>query len=371
MKIFISSLINGFESFRAAARAAVETLRHDVIMVEDFGAQSHSPQISCLKGIRDADLVVLILGAGYGTSRNPSGFSPTHEEYLEARGKKPILAFVQNDVTPEEKQAALLSDVQAWQSGLFRSGFDDAKDLQSKIIRAIHEYQLAHVAAPLDVANLTQKAKQLLAQQSRRGSSGAPCLIFSMVSGPIQQVLRPAKLESATLKEALQQHALFGNDRLFDASAGISDGIDDTALFLEQIGGSRIQLDEQGSLLFRQPVDQAKSRERSGFMLAIIEETVHDQLNSVIGYASWVLDHIDNTQRLTHAAVATTIEGSNYLGWRTQAEQDASPHSGHVRMNTGDLQTSICVDLPRTALRFSGQELAEDLMVRLRRQYRN
>jgi hypothetical protein len=55
--------------------------------------------------------------------------SPTHEEYLEARGKKPILAFVQkNGVTREHKQAALVSDVQAWGSGLFRSGFDDAND---------------------------------------------------------------------------------------------------------------------------------------------------------------------------------------------------------------------------------------------------
>ena len=39
MKIFISSLIKGFEPFRAAARAAVKTLRHEAIMAEDFAAQ--------------------------------------------------------------------------------------------------------------------------------------------------------------------------------------------------------------------------------------------------------------------------------------------------------------------------------------------
>jgi hypothetical protein len=371
MKIFVSSLIKGFEPFRAAARAAVKTLRHEAIMAEDFAAQPHSPQISCLRGVREADLVVLILGAGYGAVQNASGLSPTHEEYVEARGKKPILAFVQNGVTPEKKQAALVSDVQAWDSGLFRSGFDDANDLQAQIISAIHEYQLAHATAPLDVGLLEQKSKQLLAQQSRRESSGTPFLKLAMVSGPLQQILRPAKLESAALKETLHQHALFGEDRLFNPAAGVNNGIDDAALFLEQKGGSRIQMDEQGALLFRQPVDQSKSRERSGFMLAIIEETVLEQINKVIGYASWVLDQIDSTQRLTHVGIATTVDGSDYLGWRTQAEQDASPNAGRIHMNTGDSRAPICVNRPRAAIRLSRQELAEDLMVRLRRQYRD
>jgi uncharacterized protein DUF4062 len=370
MKIFISSLIGGFEPFRAAARAAVETLRHEAIMAEDFAAQPNSPQISCLKGVREADLVVLILGARYGTAQSPSGLSPTHEEYLEARGKKPILAFVQNGVTPEKRQTALLSDVQSWEGGVFRSGFDDPDDLKAQIIRAIHEYELAHAAAPLDVNLLEQRSKQLLAQQPRRDSSGTPFLKLAMVGGPMQQILRPAKLESATLKDALHQHALFGEDRLFNPAAGVRDGIDDAALFLEQTGGSRIQLDEQGSLLFRQPVDQPKSRERSGLMLAVIEETVHDQLNRVIGYASWVLDQIDAAQRLTHVGIVTTVDGSDYLGWRTRAEQDASPNAGRIYMNTGDSRTPICVNRLRAAIRLSRQELAEDLMVRLRRQYR-
>ena len=354
---------------RGAARAAIQTLRHEPLMAEDFAAQSDSPQIACLRGVRECDLVVLILGARYGAVQGSSGLSPTHEEYLEAQGKKPILAFVQNGVAREGKQTALLSAVEAWQSGLFRSGFDDVNDLQSKVIRAIHEYQLAHAAAPLDVSLLEQKSIQLLAIRSRREGGGTPLLRLAMVGGPVQQILRPAKLESALLKESLHQHALFGEDRLFDPSAGVADGIDDAALFLEQRGRSRIQLDEQGSLLFRQPVDQTKSRERSGFMLGLIEETVLDQLNRVIGYASWVLDQIDSTQRLMHVGVAAAIDGSDYIGWRTQAEQDASPNAGHI--HTGGLRAPICVNRPRAVIRLGRQEFAEDLMVRLRRQFRD
>jgi hypothetical protein len=46
MKIFISSLISGFEPFREAARSAIANLRHEAVMAEEFGAQPTSPQIA-------------------------------------------------------------------------------------------------------------------------------------------------------------------------------------------------------------------------------------------------------------------------------------------------------------------------------------
>ena len=82
MKVFISSLIAGLQPLRQAARTAVTTLSHQPLMAEDFGAQAHSPQIACLNGVRDADLIVLILGESYGAVQS-SGLSATHEEYRE------------------------------------------------------------------------------------------------------------------------------------------------------------------------------------------------------------------------------------------------------------------------------------------------
>lgn len=89
----ISSVIAGMEEYRAAAREAAESLGYIVIAAEDFGASPSSPQQVCLAGVRDADVVVLLLGARYGTPQR-SGLSPTHEEYREARGRKPVLVFV-------------------------------------------------------------------------------------------------------------------------------------------------------------------------------------------------------------------------------------------------------------------------------------
>ena len=102
MKVFVSSLIAGMSDIRIAARNAVTTLRHAPIMAEDFGAQPNSPQVACLRGLRESDLVVLILGERYGAEQ-ASGLSATHEEYREAKSTKPVIAFVQEGVDREPR----------------------------------------------------------------------------------------------------------------------------------------------------------------------------------------------------------------------------------------------------------------------------
>ena len=92
MKIFISSLISGFTAERAAVKSAIESLGHEPVMAEDFGARASTPQIACLQGVREADVVVLVAGTRYG-SRQASGLAATHEEFNESRGTRPILMY--------------------------------------------------------------------------------------------------------------------------------------------------------------------------------------------------------------------------------------------------------------------------------------
>jgi hypothetical protein len=372
MKVFISSLITGFEPFREAARGAVKTLRHDPVMAEDFGALPTSPQIACLQGLRSAEVVVLILGAQYGQALGSSDMSPTHEEYLEARGSKPILMFVQEGVEREERQSKFLSEVQAWQVGHFRASFTTPAELRDLVTRAIHDYQLANAAGPIDAVALSDAASALLPNAHRSSDSSSPMLHVGIVSGPIQRVLRPAELEAPALVDSLHQQALFGVPRLFEREKGIETDIEGTALFLQQEGGARVQLDEFGSLLLRLPLKRSEggSRSRFGAMLAVIEEDVVRELGAAIAYATFVLDRIDSTQRLTHVALAASIEANDYLGWRTQAEQEASPNSGTMHMGRDQQRPVAKVDRSRPALRFEANALAEDIMVSLRRQWK-
>ena len=105
-------------------------------MAEDFGARPDSPQIACLQGLRDADLVLLILGERYGAVQGTSDLSPTHEEFREAREHQPVLVFVQEGVQREARQDTFVAEVQAWQSGYFRSVFKTAEQLHDAVIRS-------------------------------------------------------------------------------------------------------------------------------------------------------------------------------------------------------------------------------------------
>lgn len=369
MKIFISSMIGGFEEYRAAARSAIVALGNEPVMAEEFGALTTSPQITCLQGLRSSDLVILILGARYGSVQGASGVSPTHEEFLEAKGRKPILVFVQADVEREEQQSKFISEVSEWETGHFRESFKTADELRNLVNGAIHGYELANASAPLDIAALTVAATALLPKARPNNGGAAPTLHVSIVGGPTQRLLRPAELEASSLAKAIHQQALFGEPQLFSDSKGVVIGINGSVLAVEQERGAKIQVGEDGSITLRLPLDRAEGDRRNGFSaFAIIEEDVTRELAAALAFAAWLLNKIDPSQRLTHVAMAASIEASDYMSWRTKTEQNASPNAGTMRMASGQHTPTSSTDRPRPALRFQATELAEDLMVPLRRQ---
>ena len=370
MKVFVSSLISGFEPFRAAARTAIESLGHDPVMAENFGSQPNSPQVACLQGLRTAELVVLVLGERYGYPQPGSGLSPTHEEFSEARSRKPILLFVQEGVSPELAQANLISEAQGWERGLFREAFRTAEELRAQITRAIHRYEIAHAAAPLDVPSLITEAAKILDHQVQDRQQSTPFIRLCIVPGPRARVLRPAELEAEDLSDAIQQQASFiASSRVFDKAAGVERQIDGESLFLTQQSGAAISLTENGDIELRLPLERSNERSRGGFTMGIIEESVLRELTLGISFADWLLDKVDPTKRLTHLALGTIIQASDFMGWRTQAEQDASPNSGRMRMTSSPTKP-VTTDIPRAALKFDAREIAEDLMVPLRRQWK-
>ena len=341
-------------------------------MAEDFGSQANSPQVACLQGLRSSALVVLVLGARYGSLQPGSGQSPTHEEFLEARGRKPILLFVEEGVAYEPAQKALIDEAQGWEGGLFREGFKTPEQLRTLITKAIHRHELAHAAAPLDLPSLTAAAQALLANMRRESRSGSPLLRMAFASGPRARILRPAQLEADDIAEAIQQHAMFGPaPRLFNKSAAADYSIVDGSLVISQESGALVRLNENADIELRLPLERLRERDgMGGFMRGIIEESVIRELRLGLGFADWLLDKVDATRRLTHAGIGARIEASDFMGWRTQAEQNASPNSGSMRMAEPP-SMPVLTDRPRAALKFDAAVIAEDLMVPLRRQWKN
>ncbi|MBA2920070.1 MULTISPECIES: DUF4062 domain-containing protein [Sphingomonas] len=368
MKVFISSLIGGMEDLRSAAVEAVQSLGHEAITAEQFSADDTSPRVACLSGVREANLVVLIMGARYGAPQQPTGLSATHEEYREAKGTRPVLAFVQQGVEREPAQAAFVEEVEAWEDGRFRAAFSTRDQLRTEVTRAIHRRELALAAAPVDASEMLARALRLFPDVSNRNFHGSgSTLQVAIVGGPAQQILRPIEIERPELKSAIMQAALFGSAPIFDPAHGSSGEFVSDTLVLTQQHGNQVSVDERGSI----QISSAVGGGRDG-MNVLLEEDIHERLIAALRFGGWLIDHIDASQRLTRVAVAARLTNTGYSAWRTRAEHLRSP--GRVTYSGGFDDTDKPAvhmqppDIPRAALSYETSALADDLLALLRRQ---
>jgi len=356
------------EDLRKAAREAVTTLGHEPIMAEDFGALPHSPQVACLDGVRQSVAVVLILGANYG-AKQPSGLSATHEEYREARDRCPILVFVQGGINAEPDQAAFIAEVQGWNSGLMRDNFATPDDLQAKVTRAVHRMEVATATAPFDGNEVLSRAIASFPDDERNYHRGES-LTVAVFGGPSQTVLRPSQMEDPALAEKLEQQALFGSARIFSRGAAtVSEIVDDKLVLKQDDRNPRsVQLDAQGRIVVRQPLDNDGE---NNMMSVIIVENVQERLFQALRYSVWLLDELDPTQRLSHLVVAASVTGGFTM--LTRAEFRASPNSismsGFGRGERPPVHLTPA-HMPRAALAQNMNPLVNDLVTLLRRQWR-
>jgi hypothetical protein len=106
----------------------------------------------------------------------------------------------------------------------------------------------------------------------------------------------------------------------------------------------------------------------------IIQEDIAAQLAGSLSFVTWLLSHIDPTERLTHVALATRVIGGSMYGWRTEREHAASPNSGSIMMfgqEAGrDAPVMLSPDyMVRQALTMNAARIVEDLIVLLRRKW--
>lgn len=366
MRVFISSVITGYEPFRDAVAAAVESLDGEVVRAEDFGAIAATPQQVCLGGVRSADVVVLLLGSRYGAMQ-PSGFSATEEEYREARSSKPVLIFVESVLVREERQEAFLREVQGWASGHMTEEFADPESLRTVATRQLNRFQRSQLAGAADSADMLDRAKALLADDHQRRDTAQ--IVIAVAGAPRQAILRPSQIESDELYESLLQQASFGPDRVLSSLLATQRAVREDALLLSQDDAS-VLINEEGSVRVAVPARDARSDSMSVGLPVVIEEEIQERLILALSYMGWALHHVDPTNRLTRVALATCLRGSDFLGWRTRAEH--ARNRGSVSISLRDRKRDPVSlsppDRPRETLVRSALEIAEDLTIRLRRQ---
>lgn len=363
-KIFISSLISSMVPFRAAAKEAIEQVNCEAVMAEDFGAKPTTPQIACLQGVRQSAAVVLLMGEHYGEVQ-PSGLSATHEEYREAREQRPVFGFVQQVDKRDPEQTAFIDEAGKWASGLFWEPFSTPDELRHLITKRLHGWIVATATGPVDEQAMLQDALAALPEEQRGYSQFGRTLVLSIASGPKQAILRPSELESRQLADDITQAALFGQTKLFSTERPNVVQVRAHALVLSHDeGNGEVRLEPEGTVTIRMPLSLA------GHGQVIIEEDVANTLAKSLRYGVWLLNKVDPTQRLTHSALAVKITGGDGGTWRTQQEQDASPGSYQLFMGQPESVHLRPAHRPRSALTHQAEQLVEDLVALLRREWK-
>lgn len=370
MKVFVSSLMSGFESYRQAAFSAVNALGYELISAESFPSQANSSRIACLEGVRAADIVVLILGEKYGYTDTASNLSPTHEEYREAKDQGKVIAFIQSGVARETRQQEFVNEVQDWDNGLFRGkGFSTPEELQDQVTQALHRHAMAQQTRPIDPAQLVERAKAIIPPIERHQHRSYPILHLALAGGPIQQIVRPQKLDDRRFGRGLINILTDESSDILDIAAGTETRHDDGALVLQQETGAAVRIDEAASITISVPVQIVH-----GFMSALIEEYVADALDKALKAADLLLDHVDPTKKIARIVPAIRLDTNGTAEWRTKAENDASPNSFNLMQDDPTKEWPILLnpsDRPRAALRATRQVMSEDMLTLLRRRFKH
>ena len=255
-RIFVSSLVRGFEEYRSAARDAVVRARWVPIMSEDQPAGGFAPRTTLLREIGRADALLLLLGGRYGDGPAPS---PTEEEFREAeRLGMPILVMVQEGVPREAGQQGFIERVSSgWSTGRYRGGFTTPDELKTAVILALTELDRDRAGGEGRRAAARERVIELTGR-STPSYGQAPQLRVVVVPADGGRIIRATDLNEGTLADGLAGLARAAG--LVGALAGFEASV--SAEGVEIVEGSdrfrgeqlRIRVERDGSLIVDGPI---------------------------------------------------------------------------------------------------------------------
>lgn len=134
IKIFISSIIEGYLDRRDAVEEAILSLNADQdLSLEAMRMDSNrhpsenkSSQQACLDGVKECDIYIGVFPENdYGWDDSPIGISPTHEEFRQAvKEKKSIIIFIEKKEDKSLRQKEFLQEVGNYVTGRYWSTFE-------------------------------------------------------------------------------------------------------------------------------------------------------------------------------------------------------------------------------------------------------
>lgn len=304
MRVFVSSVIFGFEQFRNAARKAVELTGNTPIMAEDFGARPDAPQRACLDGVRDSDIYLLLIGSRYGASTT-GGVSPTEEEFDEAqRLRLPVLAFRTSESIDPDQDEFLRRVSPSWERGATYAHFTTPDELKDEIVKSLSRAGGFTTGMPARAADLDAWLTQLSSDREDVGvalafvPAGGGRIVglgrIDNLGAVVADLVEKAGLISHGTLHVRERAVEIGVESERDHTYGLVDVHDDLSCGIGV--GLRNERREFGSMDFHY-IDRAKLVSVLAGSLHLVSDivtTVDDRATIRAGYAQcrlWGLRH--------------------------------------------------------------------------------
>ncbi len=340
LRVFVSSVIEGFADYRAAARDGIEAAGAEPVMVnEDLASQGASSRNACLDAIESSDCVLSIVGERGGWT-TPSGRLVVEEEFEHARVcSLPILAFIQ-ETARDAGADRFVRRISDYVDGMFRTKFQTPADLRWQVERAVR--------GKLETMSPRSEEERDLSSffaPEWRSAGGATTLRLVLEPERQEEVVDPVKLGSPDFRDRLLELGHERNVRLFSPWHSKSAELEGAALVIEQGGTNsrhrgedniRLELVESGRVLLDGNVT---GRSRAGtadsvrdtFVVEI--ESVEERIASFFRFSAALYTEIDRHQR--HARFYYNV-GLRGLGYRSLERGRQSRESYSPRMTSPD-----------------------------------
>jgi hypothetical protein len=296
-RVFVSSVMMGFESYRLAAKSAIVAANADPILVEDYPSLSSSPRNACLDGVRSCDALILIIG-DRGGSVAPSGKLVVEEELEEAvKSGLSVFVFIQT-AKRDDRADMLVKRVSDYTAGYFRKSFTSAESLAAEVKNTIQS--LASIKGGANVNSVSEAFSHM----PRLGDQTS--LRFVMMSAREEEVIDPVSLDSAAFKGRLMGIAHQADVSLFSYESAKTIAVQVANLLITQednrraasrsVDLVRLELATNGSIIVdanvTNRVPSAESYSMQPFY-EIVEEDVVGRLQSCFSFCHFFWEHID------------------------------------------------------------------------------
>lgn len=299
LRVFVSSVIEIYEGYRAAARKGIESAGGEPVLVEDFPSLAVSSRNACLDGVASCDVLVILIG-NRGGWKAPSGKLVVEEEYEEAkRLNMPILAFLHN-TNRDESATRLASLISDYIEGVYRKKFSNANELEQLVERSLTQIIQNYRRHEMDITVIDQ----LLENPYKFNTESGLRIVFL----PERQTkfIDSVSLESQQLIDELYEIGHSPEVRLLNYEYPKSNKVkvneitiiqDTSELSRDTVDIVRINLATTGMITIDANISGRHKNDSHAYLFCISEEDIAQILNRMFTFAKEIYNLKDPYKR--------------------------------------------------------------------------